>query len=343
MALSYYHKRRLPLLKTPRNWYDKPELLTINDSSNSLLNRNWLTKPSSTNSYGYAYRQDDFPTLESNRLQNRNLLAHRSCIESNQQSRINSFNSTTQINRTRINHRNNLEFGDFLLPTLQPTSPPESSRPSYGNAGRPTSTRSGFTSNNNEFPVVTQNLFRLGQLTHHLKNWERLPTSISNRINDMVLDIHPPLGKELLTTQLTEHAKTFGNNIKETITQHLKHELSNITNTLNNLNPTDVKEASKIAHTRLKTRLGHKFNRHSLNFSVFEKEVGRLNNNNENTGVVVNRIGNSNERDSNEFTNAVNEIAVSTNNAILNTDVNIANNTVARLDTYNNGWCRQLV
>ena len=91
------------------------------------------------------------------------------------------------------------------------------------------------------------------------KNWEHLPSSISTRIDALIEDIHPPLCTALLTTQLKEQAKIFGNKLRESISHHLFSELTVTTDTLNNLNPTDVFEASKIAQTRLKNRLGPKF------------------------------------------------------------------------------------
>src|SRR6267154_4944413 len=235
--------------------------------------------------------------------------------EPSQQLTNNNLNYTRHINRTRINQRNNVQLGDFLLPALQSTSAAGPSTSVYRTTLRPTPTRSNFTSNNRAFPSITQNLFRMGQLTHHIKNWERVPASISNKINDLVLDIHPPLNKELLTAQLTEHARTFGNKIKETITEHLHNELSNVTDALNLLNPADVKEASKLACTRLRTRLGNKFHRHSLIFSDFEKEVGKHYSTNEIADVNMNRSDNSNQLHTNELTNPSNTINVVTDTA----------------------------
>src|SRR6266516_5508803 len=113
MALSYNPRRRLPLLKTPRHWFEKPELLNSTDSNISLINQNWLTKPCATNNCGL--RQDDFPPLEPNTLQNRTLSAQRIYTGPNQQSRINNFNSFAHNNNSRSNRRNNLQFGDFLV------------------------------------------------------------------------------------------------------------------------------------------------------------------------------------------------------------------------------------
>jgi len=181
----------------------------------------------------------------------------------------------------------------------------------------------------------------MGQLTHHRKNWDTLPTTISNRIDDLIQDIHPPLTNELLTAQISEHAKIFGNKIKETINQHLNSELSNITNALNNLNPSDVKEASKLAHTRLRTRLGHKFHRHSLNFSTFEKEVGKLYNTNGIADVCTNRRGSRNETDTYDSANAASNIILNANVStatlntinVSNTTLNTISSTISRLDT----------
>ena len=122
MALSYNPRRRLPLLKTPRNWFDKPELLTKTDSNNTFVNQNWLTKPCGTKSYGYTFREDDYPTLDYNMLHDKTLTVQGLYTEPSQHLTNNNLNYTRQINRTRINQRNNLQLGDFLLPALQPTS-----------------------------------------------------------------------------------------------------------------------------------------------------------------------------------------------------------------------------
>ena len=364
MALSYNPRRRLPLLKTPRSLFDKPELLTSsNNSSNYSINQNWLTRPRTMNNsyygstrtmsnsyYAPTFTHEDFPPLDYNILQNRTLTAQRLYTEPSYHLKNNNFNSSTCNNSrpTRNNQRINLQLGDFLLPALQTTSHPVSYTTVNRTSRRPTPTRASFTSSNPDFPILTQNIFRMGQLTHHMKNWEILPSTISTRIDDLVQDIHPPLSKEELTAELSQHAKDFGNKIKETINQHLISELINTTNVLNKLNPCDVKDACKLACTRLKTRLGNKFYRHSLKFTEFEKEVGKFLNNNVSNDVSTDITDNSSDVINceliNNDVNVVSETPVSaTDNAVnvvcetsistTDTLVSITSNTVSKDDT----------
>lgn len=349
MALCHYPSRR-PLLKTPRNWFDKPELLTCNNSNSNFINQNWLTRPLTTISYGLEISEDEFPYLQSSSLQNTIVAAQKPYFHPSQHSSRPLFNSETYVKETRGRQRNNIQLGDFLPPTLQSTSTshstprlqttvqsasrshPRQSTSVHRTTRLPSTLYRTFSSTNRDFPVVTQNIFRMGQLTHHLKNWEQLPTSISNRIDDLIQDIKPPLAKELLSTQLQEHAKVFSKNIKETINLHLNSELSQVTTVLNNLNPSDVEEASKIAVIRLKTRLGHRFYRHSLNFSTFENEVGKNHNINVVTVASNNRESNSEGISNNDVITKVSDrnlnINISTSPAVLTN----TSNTVSGLD-----------
>src|SRR5437867_5893368 len=113
MALSYNPRRRLPLLKTPRSLFDKPELLTSSNSSNYSINQNWLTRPRTMNNsyYGYTFAHDDFPPLEYNALQNRTLTAQRFYREPSEQLTNNNVNSITYNNSrpTRNNQRINVQ------------------------------------------------------------------------------------------------------------------------------------------------------------------------------------------------------------------------------------------
>lgn len=105
-----------------------------------------------------------------------------------------------------------------------------------------------------------QTLVKIVQLRHHQLNWQRLPKSISQKINNFAGDLNPPMKNEEFKLRLTELTTSFGESICQLVQSHLQTALESQQREAGRLNPTDLRQAEPVANHILLTKLGGKLN-----------------------------------------------------------------------------------
>lgn len=158
----------------------------------------------------------------------------------NMDKRFNAL-QTQQTPHTKITPLLNI---DTRPPTVPTTGPSTSVAP--------------IRSNNPDFGDMWKGLFRSVQLQHHLKNWEKIPTSIENKLKELGEFITPPSPNPETSTSINTIMLNAGELIRQCITAHIDTNIQNNRLHLKELNSTDINKAYLIAEKHLKRRLGSK-------------------------------------------------------------------------------------
>ena len=112
---------------------------------------------------------------------------------------------------------------------------------------------------------LSTTLFRYLQLSHHLRNWTSLPSSLNGKLESFlppfVNDINPPLANDSLRRNFTARITTFKEGIAADVSTHLMKEITGIEGQLKRMGKGDnLEEAVATAKTLLQQRLQKKFN-----------------------------------------------------------------------------------
>lgn len=131
-------------------------------------------------------------------------------------------------------------------------------RPPTGPTTGPTTSTSPTRSNNPDFGDMWKSLFRAVQLQHHLKNWEKTPTSIGKKFKELGESITPPSPSTETSNIINNIMLNAGEQTRQCITAHIEKCILNNRAHLAEINPTDKNKAKQIAEKHLKRRLGSK-------------------------------------------------------------------------------------
>jgi len=319
---DYNLNRRPPLLVTPYNSSDKPTLFDSYSASSYtrpvlLPNPCWTPAPTSPFP---IWDDESFPQLrrvtEPDYRERQQQVHHQLPFQPQHQHKQQPLQqrlSSPQLQGLSCEDQQDVHRTGRWMPTTATGTRPYPIRfgdflttaPIYQQGGKSQRIESPkFQSANEDFQKVTHNLFRLAQLSHHERNWDNPPRFLSTRVDQLIDDIQPPLLNTELTLKLKDVGMKFCLHVTDVVKSHLSCQLSKTKRTLNDLNPLDVKQSSKLAQYRLKKRLGNKFFQHPQDFTKFENEVG-LN------------ISNNDDSDNRH-------------------DIGTVNNTMDCLDTFNN-------
>ena len=111
-----------------------------------------------------------------------------------------------------------------------------------------------YTPVSNNYTMLVKLLFRLTQVTHHLKIWEvSIPVKIDNQIDDLFGMIMPPHPSEDLKRNLNRCQQNTKSGISDVILQHLIHSLEETKKSLSYIQCTnDGDMAARVAQEQLK-------------------------------------------------------------------------------------------
>jgi hypothetical protein len=113
-------------------------------------------------------------------------------------------------------------------------------------------------SNNDDFVSVSKALYKIVQIGHHTANWERLPSSIEERLTRLVGDINPPMSDTDFRRDITVLAQQFGEEIRRLVADHLHKKRVETEGMAGSLDPTDLNRAKDVASKYLTSRLGRR-------------------------------------------------------------------------------------
>ena len=179
-----------------------------------------------------------------------------------QRSRSSSRNST-QRNSFKNNYNNNRE----------------QYKQSTSNANR-------FVSQNPDFTRMVRQTFSIGQLAHHRQQWKTCPPSISENIDNIIGNIKPPRPNDELKDALERSARIFKRSIEYAVSRHIETETQAITDTIAELDQTDIDRAKQIARMQLERRLGARMMTSSVDHAL--ANVGRKQTTRRSTQIVIN-------------------------------------------------------
>jgi hypothetical protein len=113
----------------------------------------------------------------------------------------------------------------------------------------------------------TDACFRFLQVGHHRRNWNALPPSISKKIDDIAVDIHPPLPNDTLRQNLQAANVQYKTTIKNIVTEHLEDHLRQLEQTLQSADISEKTTAIQTAKSRILIQC-NRINRPSLKTDI---------------------------------------------------------------------------
>lgn len=123
-------------------------------------------------------------------------------------------------------------------------------------------------STNPDFALLVRATAGLCQIDQHTRNWDTMPDSISQRVDNIIENIRPPRPNGNLVTSLQEAATIFKDDVTSIVKAHLYTTREEITANLHELNPDDFDLASGIAGRQLRTRLGNRLHLPTFRASI---------------------------------------------------------------------------
>lgn len=127
------------------------------------------------------------------------------------------------------------------------------------NSNRQTANRS----DNPDFQDLIRLSFKYAQTAHHQHNWRNLPSSLSNRIDELVADIKPPSVSAKLQLNLERLANDFKSKILAEVSRHIDQVHLDSFSKLKSLNFSDWQASLDIAKNQLQRRLGKRLHKPS--------------------------------------------------------------------------------
>jgi len=140
-------------------------------------------------------------------------------------------------------------------------------------------------------PALSTAIFRYLQLSHHRRNWARLPTSLNNNLDSFLSDIRPPLANENLQDVLRDRTNDYKAGITEGVSKHLDTQINKIAEELRGIEGADLEAACAAARTKLQQQLQRRFNAKSYYEDI--ARVRRLVNSSTANPVAENSSGNT--------------------------------------------------
>lgn len=113
---------------------------------------------------------------------------------------------------------------------------------------------------NTDFSALIREFHAVAQIAHHQTNWRECPPSIRRNIDNVIDSIHLPRENSLLRSKLIDAARSFKDALHLIAIGHLETAHKKARHEIRNLDNTDQKRAIEIAESRLRRRLGNRFN-----------------------------------------------------------------------------------
>jgi hypothetical protein len=129
---------------------------------------------------------------------------------------------------------------------------------------RNTELRRAFTSTNPDFTKLVKNTTTIAQIDQQTKNWQVIPQSIANNIDNIVHNIRPPRPSETTIARLEMAADAFKENISKIVMSHLNESRDDVLNDMLTFNKTDLSIAMETAERQMGRRLGKRLHRPTL-------------------------------------------------------------------------------
>jgi len=107
---------------------------------------------------------------------------------------------------------------------------------------------------------LSQLIYRSCQLRHHSNNWQHLPTSIANKLDQIFENIVPPAPNEDLKTKLANMNNNLKSQLVATLLQHIHDQQDAVNTKLANSNPNreQFDQAAATARDKLKNHFKQK-------------------------------------------------------------------------------------
>jgi hypothetical protein len=123
-------------------------------------------------------------------------------------------------------------------------------------------------STNKDFTKLVKEANTICQLDQHTRNWQVLPGSLKDRIDNIVYNIRPPRPSDTTIARLEMAADVFKASVTKIVQSHLCDTREDVINGMVELNSTDLGVALETADRQMGRRLGKRLHRPTLMVSL---------------------------------------------------------------------------